>query len=266
MRKRRQARRWAVVAIACAIAVGFVVAFALVFGGGDDGVRLPRAVGDCEPGPTTPGIDVSYHQDKINWKRVRADGKLFAFVRVSDGTTVPDPLFAKNWVGAKQAGLLRGAYQYFRPGESALAQADMLIKAVGTDRGELPPVIDVETDGGRSPAQIAERVRVWVARVRDRLGVEPIIYTGPEFWRERVGGADLTSQPLWIAHYTRPCPSVPEPWTRWTFWQHSDAGEVRGIDGPVDLDVFQGNYAELEEFARRSRLPRQASTLPPPRR
>jgi lysozyme len=209
---------------------------------------------ECETGPTTPGIDVSYYQESIQWKKVRHSGVLFAFVRVSDGLSVEDPLFAQNWAGAKHAGLLRGAYQHFRPDESAQAQADLMIAALAADPGELPPVIDVEVDGGKTPRQIADRVRTWVARVRDRLRVEPIIYTGPDFWRDKVGGADLADQPLWVAHYTRTCPTVPPPWETWTFWQHTDSGQVPGIEGPVDLDVFAGNFSQLEEFARKSRL------------
>src|SRR5690242_3432914 len=76
----------------------------------------PAAQAVCELGPTTPGIDVSYYQESIQWKRVRRDGGVvFAFIRVSDGLTVEDPLFSANWNGAKRAGIMRGAYQHFRP-------------------------------------------------------------------------------------------------------------------------------------------------------
>jgi lysozyme len=250
---RRKKRRWPLVVGAFVGCAAFLVLFALLFGGGDD--DGPIQPPECRQGPTTSGIDVSYYQEAINWKRVRHAGVLFAFIRVSDGTSVSDPLFAKNWAGAQRVGVMRGAYQYFRPEESATAQADLMIAALKPDRGELPPVIDVEADGGKSPAQIAQRVKAWVDRVRTKLGVEPIIYTGPEFWRDRVGGADLTTQPLWLAHYTNVCPTVPSPWTAWTFWQHTDRGTVPGIEGPVDLDVFAGTFADLEEFARRSRRP-----------
>ena len=66
------------------------------------------------------------------------------------------------------------------------------------------------------------------------------MYTSPDFWRDEVGGADLSAQPLWIAHYTKDCPRVPAPWTRWSFWQHSKTGRVPGIRGNVDLNVYQG--------------------------
>ncbi len=215
------------------------------------GREPPAGVPTCEAGPTVPGIDVSYYQEDITWKRVRKAGLRYAFIRATDGTTITDVRFSRNWVGAKRAGLLRGAYQYFRPDQNALAQADLLINMIARDPGELPPVIDVETDGGKSPAELEASLRVWVDRVRERLGVEPIVYTGPEFWASKLRGADLTSQPLWLAHYTRNCPTVPSPWRRWTFWQHTDNGRVPGIEGPVDLDVFAGTFAELQELGRR---------------
>ncbi|MBS1122044.1 MAG: Lyzozyme (1,4-beta-N-acetylmuramidase) [Deltaproteobacteria bacterium] len=242
--------RWPLVVLALAGCIAVLIAYAWLFGGREGPELEPP---ECQPGPTVPGIDVSYYQDTIDWKQVRRAGVRFAFIRVSDGTTVPDSLFAQNWGAARRAGVLRGAYQYFRPDQSATAQADLVIAAVKRDRGELPPVIDVETDGGRSPAQLAQRVEIWVTRVRSALGVEPIIYTGPEFWRDKAGGADLTTQPLWVAHYTARCPTTPAPWTAWTFWQYSDRGTVPGITRPVDLDVFAGSLTDLEDFARRSR-------------
>ncbi len=243
----RTRRRWPIVLAAIAGCVAVVITYVLTFGGaGDEELALP----DCQTGPTTPGIDVSYYQNTIDWKRVRKAGVLFAFIRVSDGTAFVDPLFETNWSKARPTGIMRGAYQYFRPDENAKAQADLLIDKIKRDPGELPPVIDVETTGGRSPKQIARAVQTWVARVREKLGVEPIIYTGPDFWKTEVDNADLTTQPLWIAHYTSACPTVPAPWKAWTFWQYSDRGELPGITGPVDLNMFAGTFADLEDFAR----------------
>jgi lysozyme len=213
----------------------------------EPGVGAPQ----CETGPTVPGIDVSYYQNDIAWKRVHRAGIRYALIRASDGTDHPDDRFASNWAGAKRAGLLRGAYQYFRPDQDPTAQADLMIGMLARDRGELPPVIDVETAGGKSPAEIVARMTTWITRVRDKLGVEPIVYTNPAFWWQSARNADLTAQPLWLAHYTRRCPTVPAPWRTWTFWQHTDNGRVPGIEGPVDLDLFAGTLQDLEDFARR---------------
>jgi lysozyme len=207
--------------------------------------RVRPARPDCHLGPTTPGIDVSYYQETIDWQRVHRAGIRFAFIRLSDGATQRDPRFAVNWAEARRAGLVRGAYLFFRPDQSVAAQADLMIAAMrDRQHDDLPPVIDLEVDGGLAVPIVAARARAWVDRVRAGLGVEPIVYTGGDLWRN--GGAELlASQPLWVAHYTQGCPTLPPPWTRWTFWQHTDRGAVPGIDGAVDLDQFAGTLGEL---------------------
>ncbi|MGE0870569.1 MAG: glycoside hydrolase family 25 protein [Kofleriaceae bacterium] len=228
-------------AITAFLVAGLLLASAIWIAARDDRALMsPSCAGD-----TVAGIDVSYHQDRVDWARVRRAGIRFAFIRVSDGATFVDPRFAQHWIEAEYAHVLRGAYQYFRPAEDPIAQADLMIAALARDRGELPPAIDVEETGGKRPAQVAAAVRAWVDRVRAKLGVEPIVYVSPEFWRDRVGSADLSKLPLWIAHYDTDCPRVPKPWVHWTFWQHTKTGRVPGIRGNVDLDVFAGTLDEL---------------------
>lgn len=207
--------------------------------------RVKPARPDCQVGPTTPGIDVSYYQEAIDWQRVHRAGIRFAFIRLSDGATQRDARFDTNWAEARRAGVVRGAYLFFRPDQSIAAQADLMIAAMrDRQRDDLPPVIDLEVDGGLAAPIVAARARAWVDRVRVGLGVEPIVYTGGDLWRN--GGAELlASQPLWVAHYIPSCPTLPSPWTRWTFWQHTDRGAVPGIDGAVDLDQFAGTLGEL---------------------
>ena len=245
VRSRRHVRRRRLLP---ALAIAALVAGAVVMVklAARDRSDHPRtSVPGCVDGPVTPGIDVSYHQERIAWTKVRKAGIRFAFIRVSDGLTVVDPELGRNWEGAKRAGILRGAYQFFRPEESATAQADQLIDAIRRDPGELRPVIDVEVTGGRSPEKLAAAIRVWVERVRSRLGVDPIVYTSPAFWRDHVRSDAFADLPLWVAHYTTSCPRVPAPWTRWTFWQHSKTGRVPGIKRDVDLNVFAGDIDAL---------------------
>ncbi|HET9621539.1 MAG TPA: GH25 family lysozyme, partial [Kofleriaceae bacterium] len=232
------------------LAAGIVIAAAVatvVVWRGRATPRVPAAAHPaCVSGPTTPGIDVSYFQQVIDWRRVYRAGIRFAFIRVSDGADNRDPMFSINWAEARHAGVARGAYQYFRPDQSALAQADLLIGAMrGRDGGaDLPPVLDLEVTGGLPIDTVVQRARAWIDRVRSQLGVEPIVYTGGELWRT-ADASPLAHQPLWLAHYTTTCPIVPAAWPRWTFWQHTDHGAVPGIEGSVDLDVFAGTLGEL---------------------
>jgi lysozyme len=206
----------------------------------------------CADAATTKGIDVSKWQGTIDWTKVANAGYAYAFIRVSDGINTPDAKFAANWAATRSVGIIRGAYQFFRPSQSVTAQADLMIQKIGAYQpGDLPPVIDVEDDGGLSPPTVASKVRQWVDRVQAALGVTPIVYTGKYFWRDEVGGpASFAPNALWIAQYTSLCPDIPAPWSRWTFWQYTDSGSVPGIAGPVDTNRFNGSLAQLQAFAQ----------------
>jgi GH25 family lysozyme M1 (1,4-beta-N-acetylmuramidase) len=197
-------------------------------------LALPR---DCNLGPTDLGIDVSYYQGDITWSRVAKSDVQFAFIRVYDGTQIFDEKFVANWNGARRSGVARGAYQFFRPEQSPVDQADLLIAALKKyGAGELPPALDLETTGSLPLDVVVQRAKIWIDRVRSALGVEPILYTNPGMWRFRPL-VEFATQPLWLAHYTSACPELPRGFVRWSYWQFTENGRIPGIEGPVDLDV-----------------------------
>jgi lysozyme len=206
---------------------------------------VPTCVGS---GTTLSGIDVSTYQGEIDWPTVKAAGVEFAFIRVSHGTD-EDVRFATNWSAAHEAGVVRGAYQYFRP-----SQADLALATIGAlQPGDLPLVIDVEAADDLPPAEVAAAVRTWVGRVVAATKRQPIVYTGLYFWRDHVA-VDITSSPLWHAQYTEDaCPRIAPPWTDWTVWQYTNKGHVDGITGPVDLDRWRGDRASLDAFVSAAR-------------
>lgn len=215
----------------------------------EEAERDSEAVQLCADGPTVKGIDVSEFQGSVNWPAVRADGVRYAFIRVSDGTTFKDQRFAQNWAGAKSAGVLRGAYQFFRANQDPTAQAELLLASMGPlDASDLPPVLDVETANGVAGATLLAKVRTWLDVVEAKTGRKPLIYTSIGFWETLPAAPDLADYPLWVANYGVSCPHVPEEWSRWSFWQKTDTGSVAGISGGVDVNLFNGSFAELEQF------------------
>ncbi len=208
-------------------------------------------------GPTTlKGIDVSYYQGNVDWVKVKAAGQSFAFARVSDGIAYPDTKFAQNWPAMKKAGVVRGLYQFFRPGKDVTAQvnllADKLDAAGGLQPGDLPPVLDLESDGGLPAATVVARAKSWLAQVEQKYGVKPIVYTAA--FMSPVIGTNFSGYTLWVANYQTTCPTMPSGWTDWEFWQSSDSGKVDGISGAVDTNFFNGSLADL-----------QALTVQPPK-
>ncbi len=218
-----------------------------------DGLRLTsqpdpaHGGGVCADGETVFGIDVSYYQGDIDWNAVAADGVEYAIVRVSHSTQFFDPQFNTNLAGSRAAGLHTGVYQYFEPDEDPIAQANLLLDSMGPLLpGDLPPVIDVESTGGQSPAAVASAVRAWVDHVEAALGVAPIIYTGHYFWQDNVASVEFGGYPLWVAWYGVECPgAVPTGWSQWAFHQYCDCGSIAGIAGPVDVNRFNGSLADL---------------------
>jgi len=204
----------------------------------------------CPDGVTIFGIDVSYWQGNINWNSVANDGVEFAFIRVADGH-FQDPDFAVNWSGAQSAGVIRGAYQYFRPGQDAVSQANLFLADMGPlQPGDLPPVLDVETDDGLSDSAVVAGIHDWIDTVEFATGVMPIIYTSFYSWQSDTGDSpDFAAYPMWVANWQVNCPNVPAPWNHWEFWQTSDSGSVSGIGGAVDTNEFNGDLQALLDFA-----------------
>src|SRR5215471_14990910 len=130
---------------------------------------------------TTPGIDVSHFQGKVDWNRVKAAGMAFAFAKATEGTTNNDAMFATNWPAIKNAGLLRGAYHFFRASQDAAGQADHFLSRLSLAAGDLPPIIDVEVTDGADNATLVSGVKTWLDAVAAQTGVTPMIYASPAF-------------------------------------------------------------------------------------
>ena len=201
------------------------------------------------------GIDVSkwQHSTSINWASVRADGVRFVFIKATEGSTVTNAYLKSDWAGAKANGIYRGAYHFARPSiGSAAKQANFFVNLAGTHgaRGDLPPVLDLESSGGLSRTQLQGWVREWLKVVENKTGRKAVIYTSPAFWEYYMGNtSEFVDHPLWVAHYGVSSPRVPGGWSDWTMWQRTDRGAVAGISGNVDINSFNGRLRKLKRMA-----------------
>jgi lysozyme len=208
---------------------------------------------DAQASATKEGIDVSSFQgSSIAWHSVAAAGISFAYIRAADGDGTGDQDFAVNWRGATGAGVTPGAYLFFEPSESPVAQANVLIsqlRSVGFSHGDLMPAIDVETMGGEPQSVVVANLRTVVDTVSAAIGSLPAIYASPAWWNGNINSSAFTLDPLWVANWFVSSPQVPaSDWggTGWQVWQFSDAGSIPGIPGRVDLD--QGGTRSLPYY------------------
>ncbi|HUZ71083.1 MAG TPA: GH25 family lysozyme [Candidatus Saccharimonadales bacterium] len=207
---------------------------------------------DAQASATKEGIDVSSFQGTIAWHSVAAAGISFAYIRAADGNGSGDQQFANNWRGATGAGVTPGAYLFFEPSQSPVAQANVLIsqlRSVGFSHGDLMPAIDVETMGGEPQSVVVANLKTVVDTVSAAIGSLPAIYASPAWWNGNINSSAFTLDPLWVANWFVSTPQVPaNNWggTGWQVWQFSDAGSIPGISGRVDLD--QGGTRSLPYY------------------
>lgn len=199
-------------------------------------------------GVLTFGIDVSHHQGKIDWTKVKAGPSHFVFMKATEGTGFVSKAFATNWQAA--AGLLRGAYHFFRPSVDGDAQAKHFLNTYDPQKGDLLPVLDVEDFDGSSKSKFAGEMRVWLDTVAAETGGKaPFIYTSASFWKKIGDPQGFQGHPLWVAHYTQAAgPNLPKGWSDYTVWQYSESGDVDGVKTPCDVNLFNGPPAALKPF------------------
>lgn len=213
-------------------------------------VKYPAFGIDIPPNYIMHGIDVSHYQHLINWqdvKEMKVDNIQigFAYIKATEGLGKVDDQFGRNWSGAEEAGIPKGAYHYFIAGKSGKAQADNFIEIVKLRSGDLPPALDVEETYNVEVEKMKQEINEWLQRVQAYYNVKPIIYTNIDFYKKYLKGY-FDDYAFWFANYLQP--EKPSTDQNWIFWQHSEQGRVNGIKTPVDFNVFAGDSLDFKNL------------------
>lgn len=186
------------------------------------------------------GIDVSEFQGNINWEDVdsvdtRTIG--FVFVRATAGSNKTDTKFYENWNSIKNKKIIRGAYHYYRPNENSIEQANNFIKTVKLQKGDLPPVLDIEKlPTNQSIDSLKVGLKRWLKKVNEHYKVKPIIYSGEKYYDDFLK-KDFPDYTFWIANYNPWIESIND---NWLFWQFTEKAVVNGINEKVDVNIYNG--------------------------
>lgn len=196
------------------------------------------------------GIDVSRWQADIDWAKVRSAGTRFAFIKATEGGDHLDPMFRRNWEGAKRAGVPRSAYHFVWWCRPARDQVRWMKRHIPRDADALPPVLDVEwnghskTCGNKIPRERAlSMIREMLRGLEEHTGKKPIIYTDITFHEDVLEG-ELNEYPFWIRSTAAPALARYNR-DRWEFWQFTTTGRVPGIVGDVDRNAFYGSERDF---------------------
>ena len=192
------------------------------------------------------GFDVSEYQSEIDWEQTyHIDESFelsFVFIRATAGKNKTDKRFKENWKASKERELIRGAYHYYRPNENSIAQAENFIKNVKLEKGDLPPVLDIEKlPKSQSIDSLKVGLRRWLNKVEKHYKVKPIIYSGESYYTDFLK-EEFSDYPLWIANYNFWRNHLEDDWL---FWQFTEKAQIEGIEGMVDVNIFNGNKNKL---------------------
>lgn len=190
------------------------------------------------------GIDISSWQENIDLAPLPIS---FVIVKATEGTDYVNPYCDPKIQQAKSLDLKWGFY-HFAGTMGAIAEADYFVDNCSGYFGQGIPVLDWEGE------QDVAWVNAFVARVRERTGVNCWIYGNP--WRFNQGGVDQNCA-RWVASY----PDVKAPSYDWNpgeppytdgliaCWQFASDGQVPGYSGNLDVNEFYGDRATWDAYA-----------------
>ncbi len=215
------------------------------------------------------GIDVSRYQEDIDWEAVANAGMEVAIIKSSEGVDYTDPNFEVNYEGAKAAGLKVGFYHFLTATtvEQALEEANFFASIISSKEIDVKPVMDFEQFDGLSGDEVNAIALAFAEEVESLTGYPVMVYSNADN-ATNLFDESLTKYSLWLAQFDGNQPSNDVIWETWAGWQYTDTGSVDGINGDVDLNIFNDgifieNTATEEEPVEQPEEQPSENTTPP---
>ena len=199
------------------------------------------------------GVDVSVHQDNIDWAKVMESGLDFAMVRLGyrgygTGEAQLDENYAENIQGARDAGLDAGVYFFSQAitAEEAVEEANLVIESLDGLDVNYPVVYDWEIiydDTARTDnisVDVLTDCCVAFCETIKNAGYTPMIYQNKRTSIFKLDLNRLNDYDFWLAEYN----TEPTYYYDFDMWQYTSTGRVPGIEGDVDLNISFKDYSK----------------------
>lgn len=189
------------------------------------------------------GIDVSKHQRKIDWTKVKTD---FCIIRAGLGKVLSqkDPQFENNYAGCKANKIPVGAYWYSYATSAAEAakEAEVCLQVIAGKQFEYPIFFDIEEKkqfvlGKAACTAIA---KAFLERV-EKAGYYVGIYSSKNGLENYIDKSVRERYAVWVANV-----GVSQTSYRGAaMWQYSWTGKHSGIKGDVDCNYCYIDYPSI---------------------
>lgn len=212
-------------------------------------------------------IDVSKYNGSINWTKAAkgCDGVIIraGYRGYGTGELVTDERFKENIKGALKAGIKVGVYFVTQAITEAEGKAEALysMELVKGYNLELPIFIDSENGdpkgNGRADAKklnSSKRSKILKAFCNEieKNGYKAGVYASQSWFENQLDFATVSKFYKWVAKYSDYKPTIP-----YNAWQFTDKGKIDGINGNVDVSIFEDAQTEKEKTRKRKKSVKQ---------
>ena len=198
-------------------------------------------------GDSITAIDVSAYQEDIDWQKVADSGVEMAMIRAAfrgwgqAGVIKVDEYVHKNLQGADEVGLTVGVYFFSKATsiEEVDEEIDILLDIIKDHNITGYVVFDWEyvSEEARTAnvdARTLTDCSLHFCKRVEEAGYVPMVYFNTYQGINLLELEELKAYDFWLARYTD---RMNFPY-RVRMWQYTDSGEVPGIKGKVDINVF----------------------------
>lgn len=208
------------------------------------------------------GIDVSSHQGKIDWDKVKNSGVQFAMLRAGYGSnteTQTDKFVLENARECNRLGIPYGLYLYsYALTESSVhSEVQHMIRVAKQVNATLGYYFDMEdadnykANHGLNPRQNGQRLtnfcRIFIYGMKE-AGYDNVgVYANYDYFKNILDLQSLRKcGKIWLAHWNRLSPSLV-----CDIWQYTSKGQVSGIKGHVDMNYYYDSLNQtVEDIAK----------------
>lgn len=206
--------------------------------------------GEVIKGAIKKGIDVSRHQEDIDWAKVKASGIDFALIRCGYGDDMveqDDPYFAMNVEGCTKNAIDYGIYIYSYATNTTMAESEAAHVLRLIEETQVKPTMPIYFDfEDKSQEELSIEAYAEIATAFCNLikaaGYEVGIYANLEWWNTRLTAPCFDTWNRWVAQYNSSCAYK----KTYDIWQCQDDGLVDGIAGNVDVNILLARGCSID--------------------
>lgn len=183
------------------------------------------------------GIDVSQHNGKIDFAKVKQDGINFVIIRIGwignkENHSI-DTYFEENYKKAKANGLKIGFYVYsYVENETAMLSAiNWVKKQISGKSYEYPIFLDVED---KQIANLSKEMQTNLCKYFCDNFSNSGVYANLDWFNNKLNVNELLNYKIWLAQWTNA--NTHSAKFKVDLWQYADNGNVNGINGRVDMN------------------------------